>query len=492
LTSYGMLLLLTAVAAAPVNKTRTTFFGVRPSASTNPNTYIKTVQAGTYPEGFAEEDYNGAEGTITGGSSITVKGNVRTYWTEDSTQHDWGSIAFKKLNLLGKSLRFTADLSRVGCGCNAALYFVAMGATGSGDSSGYCDIQGVGGNTCLEIDILEGNLKAIQTTLHTQTGIGTDGTCNQYGCNYNWGLADQSNYGIGSMIDSSRSYSVDAAFDQNGHMTVQLGQDGQWHDFWNVNTAGNGNVGVPEDASYATKLAMENGVVLAISLWESEDDMAWLNGACNSQYPHCDLNSASMVFSDLKVVGGSDPKPNPPPKPPSPPPTLAPPPPPSPPPPPPADECSYSTNMQCQGGDISDAGYKSSVGECCQACLETSSCKAFTWNRGYDQHCWLKTQCATHYYDSNCDSGYATSTPTSTCSKQTNTQCQGNDIRDAGVVSSASACCDACAATDQCKAWTWNRGYDQHCFVKYGCNSQASDYNCDSGFINTYNDVFIA
>jgi len=277
--------------------------GVHGPHTVNASTYIKTAPVGDVPEGFAEESYDGYEGTISGsGTSLTVQGNVRTYWVKDVSQHSWSSIEYNTLHLAGKSLTFTADYSRVGCGCNAALYLVAMPQRGQGNNSGYCDIQ-AGSNACLEIDLLEGNTKAIQTTLHTQTGQGTDGTCNQYGCAVNWGKSNQELYGNGSMIDSSRPYDVDAAFDADGHMTVRLRQDGTSHDYWNTKLAGNGHMGVPEAASEAVKRGLRQGVVLAVSLWEAKDNMAWLNGQCNAAYPHCDLPSARLVFSGIRVSG---------------------------------------------------------------------------------------------------------------------------------------------------------------------------------------------
>ena len=66
-------------------------------------------------------------------------------------------------------------------------------------------------------------------------------------------------------------------------MTVRIHQDGKWHDYWSIRTAGNGGAGVPEAASRAVAQAMEEGVVLAISLWEAKDNMAWLNGDCNNE-----------------------------------------------------------------------------------------------------------------------------------------------------------------------------------------------------------------
>lgn len=46
--------------------------------------------------------------------------------------------------------------------------------------SGYCDIQGVDGAApCTELDLFEGNVKAVQATLHTAQGFGATGVCNQ-------------------------------------------------------------------------------------------------------------------------------------------------------------------------------------------------------------------------------------------------------------------------------------------------------------------------
>ena len=378
LTSTGL--------GVPLPGNRTTMigdrFGRRPEFAAIPNADVQTTQYGPTPEGFAEESSGIMNGSY---SNLILKGNVRAYWTTDDTQHTWSSIEYKKLNLLGKSLRFTVDVAQVGCACNAALYLVAMGSTGSSDGSGYCDIQGVGGRTCTEIDLLEGNVKAVQSTLHTQLGQECDGTCNQYGCAVNWGKANQSQYGIGSVIDSTRPYIVDAAFDTNGAMKIQLQQDGRWLDFWTTSTASNCRTGVPDDAIRTVKEEMQKGMVLTVALWEAQDDLAWLNGNCGGSYPRCDLNQASLVFTDIHVIGG-------PPSPPGPGPSPS--------------ACKVLANVQCDGDDIRDAGVVSSADACCGACKSTQSCKAWTWNRGYDRHCYVKTACSSQANDTNCDSGF--------------------------------------------------------------------------------------
>ena len=104
---------------------------------------------------------------------LELSGNSRGYLVVD--QQD-GHSKYKYLNLLGKTLRFTADVSRVPCSVNAALYFVQM-EQDRRNPEGYCDIQT--SPSCTEIDVFEANQGAIQATIHTQRGLGGDGTCNR-------------------------------------------------------------------------------------------------------------------------------------------------------------------------------------------------------------------------------------------------------------------------------------------------------------------------
>ena len=53
----------------------------------------------------------------------------------------------------------------------------------------------------------------------------------------------------------------------------------------------------------ATKAALEKGLVLVTSLWQADGDgMSWLDGGCDAQHPHCNLNASTAVFSDVAVV----------------------------------------------------------------------------------------------------------------------------------------------------------------------------------------------
>merc|ERR1712046_148292 len=75
--------------------------------------------------------------------------------------------AFLTWNLIGKTLSYHVDLSDVGCGCNAAFYFVTMPAgTRTKCNDYYCDANAVCGSNCAELDIQEGNSHAWATTPH--------------------------------------------------------------------------------------------------------------------------------------------------------------------------------------------------------------------------------------------------------------------------------------------------------------------------------------
>ena len=215
-------------------------FSVRPApAGDSSNSWLATLPFGPFAGGgLVQEVFPQGMGKLEprGQAGAALRGSNRAYLVADATQHTWSSIEYTKLNLLGKTVSFTVDVSGANCGCNAALYLVAMDRP-TDQSSGYCDIQAVGGEQCLEIDLLEANRKAVQATLHTQGGIGT-GPCNQWGCAVNFGKTGGGPYGQGSpAIDSNRPFNVSASFTTEGVMDVLLSQGGRHFPFWNVSSA---------------------------------------------------------------------------------------------------------------------------------------------------------------------------------------------------------------------------------------------------------------
>ena len=238
---------------------------------------------------------------------------------------------------------------------NVAIDLVAMPERPSATNSAYCDIQGPEGVTpCLEIDLIEGNTKAVQSTLHTAQGYGADGaTCNQDGCAANFGKDSKHAhlYGPGTTtgIDSTRPFTVRASFREGAHggaiydvSLTQSSEQSQQHEQQSHHTEGetdrhlhffnseamygshvaNGPVRaapVPGGDRVRMRTALSSGMVLVLSLWTA-DDLSWLDGGCDAAHPKCDIEAARFEVSNFRT---SD-VPSPPSPPPFPPPALPP------------------------------------------------------------------------------------------------------------------------------------------------------------------------
>lgn len=237
-----------------------------------------------------------------------------------------------------------------------------MGGPNEYDAA-YCDIQGYDSGdvqACTEIDLIEGNAKAIQTTLHTSEGHGNDGrSCNQDGCWNNWGRERKTAhlYGPGSRegIDSSRPFEVKATFRETeswhpthtrgalydvtlsqsvSHPISSGGATRDMHFFDGQSVYGSHTVNgqpkaIPDlDQARTRASLLSPGMVLVLSLW-SAADLSWLDGGCESWVaegrPVCDLDATRFSISNLRTTGIPPPPPSPPP--PSPPqwPPIAPP-----------------------------------------------------------------------------------------------------------------------------------------------------------------------
>jgi len=157
------------------------------------------------------------------GRGIRVTGSTRILLSSASldpasNRTNWEHVRFQKLQLLGKRLAFRVDLSAVGCGCNAAVSLVGMPERPPhAESSGYCDIQGYSIpklDPCVTFDVIEGNSKAVQSTLHTGPGFGRTGRCNQEGCGGNWGRSPSSAavFGRSGELSSREPFAVEATF----------------------------------------------------------------------------------------------------------------------------------------------------------------------------------------------------------------------------------------------------------------------------------------
>ena len=295
--------------------------------------------------GFAAEFWGNLAGiqTTDADRKLTVQGNNRLYAVTSIPSRpkaEWVDFTYRKLDLLNRDLSFDVDISGVGCGCNAAVYLVAMPNQPDATNAAYCDIQGPDGKACLEIDLLEGNTKAVQTTLHTAQGHGADGaTCNQDGCVANVGRTEESAhlYGPGSKgIDSRKPFTVSATFREGQHggaiydveftQSIKTGPpgretitDGRLHFFdseaiYGSHSKSGRAAPVPPGDKLRTHTALSDGMVLVVSLWTA-DDLSWLDGGCDATHPKCSIETARFEVSNLRVSSVPSP-PSPPPIPP--------------------------------------------------------------------------------------------------------------------------------------------------------------------------------
>ncbi|RDB24361.1 Exoglucanase [Hypsizygus marmoreus] len=313
-------------------------------------------------------DYPATYGITTSGNALTLK-----FVTGSGESRNVGSRVYlmntdsryELFKLLNQEFTFDVDVSNLPCGLNGALYFSEMDADGGAAKfpankagakygTGYCDSQcprdikfingesnsvGWGGSPddpnagagnygacCNEMDIWEANSISTAYTPHPCTvtglsrcsGASACGVGNRYGtvcdpdgCDFNsYRLGDQSYYGKGLTVDTSRKFTVVTQFITNtGTATGTLSeirrlyvQDGK--------VIQNSKVNVPGVTAYdsittafcdAQKTAFEddkgfqrqggmanmgkaaaNGMVLVLSVWDDHAaNMLWLD----SSYP---------------------------------------------------------------------------------------------------------------------------------------------------------------------------------------------------------------
>ena len=300
--------------------------------------------------GFITEGWSKSIKAASNGGALTLEGNGRGYLY---AEHANGRSNPLPIDLRDKTLRFTVDVSHVPCGCNAALYFVAMREHGE-QFAPYCDI--LSPNPCVEVDIFEANIGAIQSTVHTVTGTGNnDRNCNAWGCHVNWGQepATQSGMPLSSVygpsstgIDTTKPFDVAASLSDAGEMTVQLMQFDRVIPFFNTSSAGKSTIPgddtsprrLPAASSAIAAREFAKGMTLTVSLWGSANLGDWMDHSCPAARRGI-VDNAKVTFSNFAFAPTAPPPSPPPPH--GPPPTPPPSPYPSPPPPPPTPPPNY-------------------------------------------------------------------------------------------------------------------------------------------------------
>jgi len=259
----------------------------------------------------------GEAGSVSGDEFTVQHGAGFTLF--NSFHGEWQAQGITQLKLMGKAMKFTVDLSHVGCACNLAFYLISAPARGwdghlsagtnrGGQSPYYCDANQVGGQWCPEVDIMEANNQAFQATPHKcDPAVGGHyNYCDKGGCGQN--TRDKVGaYGPGAefTIDTRQPFDVSTAFlEDSGQVLVGmrtiLTQAGKQVELHHSECS----------ADYLAQLsaAMTSGMSLRITYWgDKADTMSWMDAPpCGTQACH-GANAGKAMISNISI--GAIPKP---------------------------------------------------------------------------------------------------------------------------------------------------------------------------------------
>jgi len=242
---------------------------------------------------------------VTAGQVIPhMKG--RAYFAQSCQTGIFDNNQYMSLRLLGRTLRYTTDLSGALCGCNAALYLTSMQqhAYATACEDHYCDASNVCSASCTEVDIQEANTRAWFSTMHMSGDV--RGVGGGYGLGRNdW---DGSQYGPGSTcIDTGRPFEVTVSF--------PIGADGMLEEMKLALTQGGCSVSsiIPaRDYEFGGRLgieeltsALDRGMTPIISYWEQPglEGMEWMDGVDKKGHGPCPVSSASLCADSVRFWG---------------------------------------------------------------------------------------------------------------------------------------------------------------------------------------------
>ena len=234
------------------------------------------------------------------GTDFNCPSNGRGYIMNPSS-YNVGNPDYFTVSMLGGYIEFDADLSQHECGCFNTFYTVGMpGYDGSGnldgsDSFHYCDANAVGGNFCPEIDLMEANKFAFQSTPHK-----CDAPSNRHYGSCDTGGSFLSSVDHGWSFGPGGQYTIDTT--QKIHVKVEVEENNKSATKYTVTVSQNGKSQqmVNTDSSYLGQLSDAfTKQVFVISNWFG--DSSWLNkGTCSGS---C-WNKPSETISNIKIKSG--------------------------------------------------------------------------------------------------------------------------------------------------------------------------------------------
>eukprot|EP00055_Hartaetosiga_balthica_P009432 m.37559 g.37559 ORF g.37559 m.37559 type:complete len:526 (-) comp6744_c0_seq1:255-1832(-) len=254
---------------------------------------------------------NGVNGGVTTTSnSISMTHGNRAYLTP-VCKDSFVPEVFQGVNLLGGTLAFTIDISKIGCGCNAAFYGVEMpGRNKAGEpvlgtcSDYYCDGFGSCGVYCEELDIMEANQFAFHSATHS---CPTDDeifypSCGASNCYSNTRYDNTVGPGAEYTINTDLPFDVMATYnlDNNNILTSIETILSQGANTLTRIQDGSTDCGVELNKITDTLI---RGVTLSMSFWgDSGSLMQWLDvPPCNIN-TGCSKSGTKWTISDIKIV----------------------------------------------------------------------------------------------------------------------------------------------------------------------------------------------
>jgi len=252
---------------------------------------------------------------IASSSHIVAHMNARTYFADACTEGTYRNNDYLAMRLLGKNLKYTANVSAAGCGCNAAFYLVSMKQNTAISSCNdyYCDANHVCGVKCAEVDIQEASKRAWHSTLHSSSD--SAGAGGGFGGGDSWnGPRDftSEEYGPGARcIDTLRPFDVMVSFPVDYHgslkaMRVTLTQTGKNCPL---------TINLDDYHSMAEiSHAVAEGMTPVISYWKS-GEMLWMDGTgadgqgpCAADTQSCgeSVSFYGFTLEDIEFIGDID------------------------------------------------------------------------------------------------------------------------------------------------------------------------------------------
>jgi len=250
-------------------------------------------------------DWNSGMVSVSG-NSLTLNGGGRIYFAKDATD-GFNPDMYWQTPLLGKHFSFDVDLSRVGCHCNAAAYFIQMPGYNSGQSpdpgSGgdyYCDANNGNGIWCPEYDNFEGNKYTMASTLHTCNYVPPNyyDWCDGGGCQTNAFNVDSNMMCPEDRctINTNKPFTVSHTQERGGTTMSSVNN-------WFSQEGRTASFNVCSDPNYVTNMGYSlEGIVFSASLWGGPGiDMSWLDGMTGCQ-GECDMSQSSVTFSNFAIA----------------------------------------------------------------------------------------------------------------------------------------------------------------------------------------------